>query len=132
MENYTSNQLRGKEYGYRSVFLSDRRFYDDKNFPNFFHRSGDFTIKEADVLMATGYVMTQLKNGEMKPQSPEHKHFLEVINGKQVAESLEEKTYLKYLKLIQRKDKIFSLGKNKISNVPFFEDNDRFNGSKGY
>jgi len=113
MENYTGNM---------SAFLSDRRFFDAKNFPNLFHRSGDFTIKEADVLTATGYIMTLLCEGTMQPQCPEHDHFLDVVNGKQTATSLEEKTYLKYLQLIQEKEKYFPPVKNNVSKVPYIEE----------
>jgi|GEM_PF-1551944 len=134
MSNYTSNPLKEKQYGYQSAFLSYRRFYDDKNFPKFFHRSGDFSIKEADVLTVTGYVMTQLKNGELQPQSPEHKHFLEVINGKKAAESIEEKIYVKYLQLIQEKQKIFPPVKNNVSKVSYInmDDDDFSYANDGY
>ena len=115
-----------------SAFLSDKRFYDEKHFPNFFHRSGDFTIKEADILTITGYVMTQLHQGTMKPTRPEHKRFLAVIKGTRSPESLEEKVYLKYLQLIEEKNKFFPPIKNAVSRVPYIEEGDFPRGNEQF
>ena len=90
------------------AFLSQRNFYDDANFPYGFHRSGDFSIAEANILTSQGYIMTKLHKGEMASTSSEHKRFLDVVNGTIEAEYLREKSYLKYLQVLKNKNKYIS------------------------
>lgn len=45
-------------------FVSQKRFYDDANFPKGFKRSGDFTNKEAELLELHGHAMKNLAEGK--------------------------------------------------------------------
>jgi uncharacterized protein len=90
------------------VFISKRNYYDDANFPNGFQRSGDFTIFESEILTSNGYIMNKLYKGEISPEAPEHKHFIDVINGIKEIKFLEEHIFVKYLELLKNKDKCLS------------------------
>jgi len=89
------------------IFLSERKFFDDKNFPYGFHRSGDFTIAEADLLSRYGVTMKKLVNGELQPSRPEQERFIQVIKGREEPRYAEESIYLKYMRLIAEKEKTF-------------------------
>jgi uncharacterized protein YifE (UPF0438 family) len=85
-------------------FSSGIKFYDDANFPFGFARSGDFTIMEAETLTNSGYVMNQLANKKISPENEEQEHFVAVIEGKTQPLYKNEHLYLKYKKLIEKKD----------------------------
>ncbi len=79
-------------------FASSKPFYDDKSFPYGFKRSGDFTIKEAELLVQHGHAFIALEQGDA-PVTEQEERFIQVINGKADATSAYEKTWLKYKKL---------------------------------
>ena len=110
-----------------NVFLSKRTFYDDANFPYGFHRSGDFTIAEADLLAISGYMMKKLHRGEIPPTTSEHKRFLHVINGTVAAKYSAENTYLKYLQLIETKNHFIPAITKVKSKVPIAEESNERN-----
>jgi len=108
-----------------NVFLSDRKFYDDNHFPYGFHRSGDFTITEADILVRYGYTMNQLMKGEIEPSEPEHKRLLQVIKGQEQVKYIEEAVFLKYIHLIDEKEKTFPpVKKVKIAELAIGDESD--------
>ncbi|MEL4407788.1 DUF413 domain-containing protein [Shewanella algae] len=84
-------------------FVSERRFYDDKNFPKGFRRSGDFTYNEAELLEKHGVAMQALAEGRQAPRNPEESHFVEVVRGNSAPGSLLEKIWVKYVKLASGK-----------------------------
>jgi len=84
-------------------FFSAIKFYDDVNYPRGFSRSGDFSIKEAELLENSGYIIKKLVNKEMSPENEEQEHFLQVIAGNAEPLYLTERVYLKYLNLLEKK-----------------------------
>ncbi|MCW8928716.1 MAG: DUF413 domain-containing protein [Gammaproteobacteria bacterium] len=87
-------------------FYSGIKFYDSKNFPYQFSRSGDFTFNEAELLSNCGFIMQQLHNKEIAPENEEQIHFLSVLEKKNKPLYSHEHVYLKYLQLIKKKKQL--------------------------
>lgn len=77
-------------------FATNRRFYDDKHFPRGFSRSGVFTIKEAELLENFGHAFKELDEHLREPNDEVEQHFAAVCHGESEAQTLEEKTWLKF------------------------------------
>ncbi|QOL26971.1 DUF413 domain-containing protein [Thalassotalea sp. LPB0316] len=77
-------------------FLSNRRFYDDKNYPRGMSRSGDYSISEVQILETHGVALQEIANGTREPQTEAEIRFKGVCDGIYQAESKIEKTWLKY------------------------------------
>lgn len=90
-------------------FSVTRRFFDDKNYPRGFSRHGDYTIKESQILEQFGQACFELENGQRKPATPEEKHFVAVCKGDADAETLLEKTWLKYRSRITKTKRVYTL-----------------------
>ncbi|QYJ80187.1 DUF413 domain-containing protein [Shewanella acanthi] len=82
-----------------SSFASNKRFYDDANFPKGFKRSGDFTSREAELLEMHGHAMKNLAEGKILPVSADEAQFVEVIKGNIAPSSMLEQIWLKYRRL---------------------------------
>ena len=82
--------------------LLRKPFNDFKNYPYGFTRSGDFSIKEANILGQYGSLYSALTDGSLIPENDQDKLFLEVIN--EVTECIEDshRVWIKYLKKINR------------------------------
>lgn len=89
---------------------SGHAFYDVKNFPHGFGRSGHFSRKEGDLLAEGGAVANQLLAGNLQPQSPAQEQFLRVCKGELEASTEFEKAWLKYVDFIGRKRFVVSFG----------------------
>ena len=100
----------------RQAFVSQRQFYDDKNFPRGFSRSGNFTLLEASILEQHGIILSGLYNKTLIPQNEIQEQFLKVINGESAVSNAIERAWLKYLKITTCKTKFHTLfGRSKIS-----------------
>lgn len=77
-------------------FKSNRPFYDDRNYPKGISRSGDYSLKEAQLLEKHGAALLELANGKRQPINQEEKDFIAVCNAEKPAESFIEKAWLKY------------------------------------
>ncbi|MBD1388962.1 DUF413 domain-containing protein [Neiella sp. HB171785] len=75
------------------------RFYDNQKFARGFQKSGDFTLKESDLLTRYGTTLAQLENGQLQPENAEEQQFVSVIHDGATAQSDIEKVWLKYLRL---------------------------------
>ncbi len=75
---------------------SDGKFYDDKNFPRGFNRSGVFTIGEASILENYGRTMSALQEGKLTPIDESEKQFVAEISGQQEIYSDFGKCWRKY------------------------------------
>ncbi|MGI1944663.1 DUF413 domain-containing protein [Shewanella glacialipiscicola] len=84
-------------------FNSQKRFYDDANFPKGFKRSGDFTNKEAELLELHGHAMKNLAEGKTLPCTAEEAQFVEVAKGNIAPSSLLEQIWVKYRRLAMGK-----------------------------
>ena len=77
-------------------FTQRGRYYDDKNFPKGFHRSGEFTVNEADLLFNYGKELAALEAGTLVPENDQQKHFIAVCTGEAEAETALELAWQKY------------------------------------
>ncbi|RUO63507.1 DUF413 domain-containing protein [Pseudidiomarina insulisalsae] len=82
--------------------ISKKAFNDFKNYPYGFARSGDFSIRESDLLQQHGSLIAALINGEIEPMSAEEQSLLAVARGEKAAESAVEKAWSKYQARINR------------------------------
>lgn len=93
-----------------SSFASNRKFYDDQNFPYGFNRSGEFTLSQADRLQTHGYAYQELAAGKREPQTAEEKDFVRFCLGDRQPETEHERTWNKYISLINRPRHYHSVG----------------------
>ncbi len=97
-------------------FVAKRRFFDDRNFPKGFTRSGRFTLAEGNLLEKHGASMQELEDGTRQPVNEEEQRFLQVCKGEAEAASVYEKTWMKYKQRIQEKRKFHTVfGKKRIA-----------------
>jgi uncharacterized protein YifE (UPF0438 family) len=97
-------------------FVATRRFFDDRNFPKGFTRSGRFTLAEGNLLEKHGVAMLELEEGQRQPVNDEEKRFVQVARGEAEAETIYEKTWVKYRQRIHEKRKFHTVfGKKRIA-----------------
>lgn len=80
----------------------NKAFQDYRNYPYGFSRSGDFSIKESQLLEKNGTWLAALADGLLKPETEQEQHLLLVIGGECAPESLLEKVWMKYQSRINR------------------------------
>lgn len=83
-------------------FITKKPFNDFKNYPYGFARSGDFSIREAELLSQHGSLIAALINGAVEPMSAEEQSLLAVARGEKAAETTVEKAWSKYQARINR------------------------------
>ncbi|OCG34281.1 DUF413 domain-containing protein [Gilliamella sp. Gris1-4] len=107
-------------------FISQQRFFDNKNYPRGFSRHGDFTIKEALILEKHGCAFKDLDTEVRKPTTAEEKSFVAVCKGKKEPSTDFEKTWLKYLSSINKPKRFHTLsgGKPQVDTTDDFVDTD--------
>ncbi|WP_423185988.1 DUF413 domain-containing protein [Alishewanella sp. d11] len=97
-------------------FVANRRFFDDRNFPRGFTRSGRFTLAEGNLLEKHGLAMQQLEQGLREPVNEEEQRFVLVCRGESEASTVFEKTWLKYKQRLAEKRKFHTVfGKKRIA-----------------
>ncbi|MBY6064330.1 hypothetical protein CWI80_09380 [Pseudidiomarina sediminum] len=82
--------------------ITKKAFNDFKNYPYGFARSGDFSIRESDLLSKHGSLVAALVNGELEPMSAEEQSLVAVARGEKAAETPLEKAWSKYQSRINR------------------------------
>lgn len=93
-------------------FSVTRRYFDDKNYPRGFARHGDYTIRESQTLEQFGQACLALETGERSPVTAEEERFVAVMKGDEIAESIVEKSWLKYRALTSKTKRIYTLSGN--------------------
>ncbi len=88
---------------------SEGKFYDDKNFPRGFNRSGVFTISESTLLENYGRTMSRLYSGEIEPMSEIERQFVAETSGQLNVQSDFAKCWVKYLNRTCNKVKSYTL-----------------------
>ena len=97
-------------------FVANRRFFDDRNFPRGFTRSGRFSLAEGNLLEKHGLAMQQLEQGLREAVNEEEQRFLQVCRGEAEATTAFEKTWLKYKQRLAEKRKFHTVfGKKRIA-----------------
>ncbi|MDO6682535.1 DUF413 domain-containing protein [Oceanobacter sp. 5_MG-2023] len=89
-------------------FASPKKYFDDRNFPRGFHRSGDFTRAQAEILESLGTVLKALHEGTQEPEDEVEAHFVMVCQGKEQAVTDIEKAWTLYLSALHRKQVYFT------------------------
>lgn len=89
-------------------FACDKKFFDDKNYPRGFSRSGDFTRAQAQLLENKGIAMRALADGSRSPIDATEQRFVDVCQGQVDAMSDIERTWITYRKALQRRDTYFT------------------------
>lgn len=79
-----------------------KAFNDFKNYPYGFARSGDFSIRESELLAKHGSLIAALMSGELEPESAEEQSLLAVARGEKAADTAVEKAWSKYQARINR------------------------------
>ena len=82
-------------------FESEKPFNDFTHFARGIRRSGDFTIKESNLLEECGTAMMELYKGTRKPKTEEEKVFVEQLTSDEVITDKNAKIFKKYLQVIQ-------------------------------
>ncbi|PTB86195.1 hypothetical protein C9940_03390 [Pseudidiomarina aestuarii] len=82
--------------------IMKKPFNDFKHYPYGFARSGDFSIRESDLLAKHGSLISALMSGELEPQSAEEQSLLAVARGEKAADSPVERAWSKYQARINR------------------------------
>ena len=89
-------------------FASDKKFFDDRNFPRGFQRSGDFTKAQALILESKGAAMKALHEGSRAPETDEEAQFVKTCLGEAQPSTDTEKTWAIYLRALRRKQIYFT------------------------
>jgi uncharacterized protein YifE (UPF0438 family) len=94
-------------------------FNDFKNYPYGFARSGDFSIRESDLLSKYGSLISALVAGDLEPQTAEEQSLLAVARGERAAETPAEKAWSKYHARINRPKVGSMYGKSRYTDDTF-------------
>lgn len=105
------------------IRLGNRKFYDDRNYPRGFSRSGDFTISEAAIMEKYGVTCRALTNESITPESEAEHHFVAVFKGEVEATTPVEKIWKKYLSRTEQRH-YFSVFGSKVN--PAADDDDSY------
>lgn len=89
-------------------FVSDKKFFDTRNYPQGFQRSGDFTRNQAQLLEAKGNALKALHEGTRAPATPEEEQFVTTCLGQRQPSTDLEKTWSVYLSALKRKQIYFT------------------------
>lgn len=81
-------------------FTSTKKFYDDINYPRGLSRSGDYSLKEVNIIENYGIALRELSSGVRQPITKEEQDFVKVCSGELQATSDIEKAWRKYQKNI--------------------------------
>jgi len=76
--------------------LVGKKFFDSGMYPRGFHRSGDFSIRESDLLTHHGKLCSALESGLVSNPNEEDLQFIAVCQGEREAETPLEKAWIKY------------------------------------
>jgi len=89
-------------------FVCEKKFFDDRNFPRGFQRSGDFTRTQAQILENLGVALKALHEGSRAPENEEEQHFVATCRGQEKPETDVEKAWAAYLGSLRRKQIYFT------------------------
>lgn len=81
-------------------FESEKRFNDLKHFPRGIRRSGNFTVKESDLLETHGHAMLELAQGVRTPADDVEADFVQRVKTGDAGANPFAKVWLKYAKVI--------------------------------
>jgi len=103
---------------------SEGKFYDDKNFPRGFNRTGVFTISEAMLLENYGRIMRSLQDGILEPISESEHQFLAEIRGQLDVQSDFAKCWMKYTDKTSNKVRSYTLCVSQRRKINTYDEDD--------
>jgi uncharacterized protein YifE (UPF0438 family) len=80
-------------------FIITDQFYDDAHFPRGFSKSGDFTIKEAELLTSLGRRLLKLEQEVCLPENKTEKQFVQMCKEQSEGQTQIELLWQKYRRL---------------------------------
>ncbi|MBY4677758.1 DUF413 domain-containing protein [Marinobacterium arenosum] len=90
-------------------FQATGKFSDDTHFPYGFHRSGDFTRAQADLLLQHGQAYLALASQQREPINEEEADFVRSCRGEKAPASIHERAWNRYLTVIGKPRRFFAL-----------------------
>jgi uncharacterized protein YifE (UPF0438 family) len=127
-ENINFKIYRNKKMQNVTIRKGNKVFSDSKQFPYGFKKSGDFSIAEANMLSTYGDTLFNLEFGSLLPENEEETRFVGVVRGECEAQSLLEKTWLKYVKLARTRRNFYTMHSTRAHDTDVVEDVD-YDGS---
>ena len=91
-------------------FATNRKFFDDEHFPYGFDRSGEFTCRQAQLLIERGYAYQELAAGRREPVTMLEKDFVRYCQGDKPAATEDEVTWGRYISLIRQIRRYYGVG----------------------
>lgn len=82
-------------------FESEKQFNDFQHFARGIRRSGEFSIRESNILEKCGTAMMELHLGTRKPADETEAEFLDQLHNAEVITDPNAKIFKKYLQVIQ-------------------------------
>ena len=82
-----------------------KAFTDNRHYPYGLERSGDFSIREAELLRRLGETFRRLEVGEHQAVNEVEEQFLKMIRGEKEASTDCEKLWLKYRARVEGKSR---------------------------
>lgn len=86
-------------------FRQFKAFVDNHNYPYGLERSGDYSIREAELLRRLGETFRRLEVGDLAPANEVEDQFVKMIQGRKEASSDCEKLWLKYRAKVEGKSR---------------------------
>jgi uncharacterized protein YifE (UPF0438 family) len=80
-------------------FIFENKFYDDTHFPHGFGKSGDFNIKEAELLTSLGRRLLKLEQEVCLPENQTEKQFVQMCKEQSEGQTQIELLWQKYRRL---------------------------------
>lgn len=80
-------------------FIAESQFYDDVHFPRGFGKSGDFTIREAELLTSLGRRLLKLEQEVCLPENQTEKQFVQMCKEQSEGQTQIELLWQKYKRL---------------------------------
>lgn len=102
-------------------FESEKPFNDFQHFARGIRRSGEFSIRESNLLEQCGTAMMELHNGTRKPADETEKVFLEQLNSNEIITDPYARVFKKYLEVIKPRHlhRLCSVGDDDMSSTDF-------------
>lgn len=103
-------------------FESEKQFNDFQHFARGIRRSGEFSIRESNILEKCGTAMMELHLGTRQPADDTEKEFLDQLHNAEVITDPNAKIFKKYLQVIQprRLHRLCSVGaEDELGNTDF-------------
>ncbi len=102
-------------------FESEKQFNDFQHFARGIRRSGEFSIRETNLLESCGTAMMELHQGTREPADETEKVFLEQLHGDGVITDPYAKVFKKYLTVIRPRHlhRLCSVGDDEMSGGDF-------------